>query len=66
MSKVYNMPTFHLIGYVNAAVRIEIILASDDRIINECGVVGRMITARDNQSSQRKPTPVPLCPPQIT
>jgi hypothetical protein len=29
-------------------------------------VVGRMITARDNQSSQRKPTPVPLCPPQIT
>jgi hypothetical protein len=60
------MPNFNLIGYVNAALRIETMLASDNRIINESGAVGRMRTAKDNRSSQRKPTPVPLCPPQIT
>jgi hypothetical protein len=29
---------------------------------DECGEVGGMI---GNQSTRRKPTPVPLCPPQI-
>jgi hypothetical protein len=30
----------------------------------ECGAVGGMIS-RENESTQRKPAPVPLCPPQI-
>jgi hypothetical protein len=30
----------------------------------ECGAVGGMI-GRRNRSAQRKPAPVPLCPPQI-
>jgi hypothetical protein len=37
----------------------------DDRMINECGAVGGKKTGWGNQSSQRKPVPVPLCPPQI-
>jgi hypothetical protein len=31
---------------------------------DECGAVGGM-TGRGNRSTQRKPAPVPLCPPQI-
>jgi hypothetical protein len=31
---------------------------------DECGAVGGM-SGRGNQSTQRKPAPVPLCPPQI-
>jgi hypothetical protein len=65
MSKVYKL-TFHLTGYVNGAVGIKTMLASDDRIINECEAVCRMKIAMDKRSSQRKPTPVPLRPPQIT
>jgi hypothetical protein len=31
----------------------------------DCGAVGGMKIARGNRSTQRKPAPVPLCPPQI-
>jgi hypothetical protein len=31
---------------------------------DECGAVGGMI-GRGNQSTWKKPAPVPLCPPQI-
>jgi hypothetical protein len=31
---------------------------------DECGTVGRMI-GTGNRSTQRKPVPMPLCPPQI-
>jgi hypothetical protein len=30
-----------------------------------CGAIGRMMIGRGNRSTQRKPSPVPLCPPQI-
>jgi hypothetical protein len=32
---------------------------------DECGAVGGMKIGRGNQSTRRKPPPVPLCPPQI-
>jgi hypothetical protein len=32
---------------------------------DECGAIGRMRTGRENQSTRRKPVPVPLTPPQI-
>jgi hypothetical protein len=32
---------------------------------DECGAVGGMRIGRGNWSSQRKPVPIPLCPPQI-
>jgi hypothetical protein len=31
----------------------------------DCGEIGGMKIGRGNQSTQRKPAPVPLCPPQI-
>jgi hypothetical protein len=31
----------------------------------ECGAVGGMRIGRGNRNTRRKPTPVPLCPPQI-
>jgi hypothetical protein len=31
----------------------------------DCGEIGRMKIGRGNRSTQRKSTPVPLCPPQI-
>jgi hypothetical protein len=31
----------------------------------DCGAMGGMKIGRGNRSSQRKPAPVPLCPPQI-
>jgi hypothetical protein len=34
-------------------------------MINECGAVGGMKIERENQSAQRKPALIPLCPPQI-
>jgi hypothetical protein len=34
-------------------------------IDDECGTVGGMKIGRGNQSTGRKPAPVPLCPPQI-
>jgi hypothetical protein len=34
-------------------------------IDGDYGVVGRMRIGRGNRSTQRKPAPVPLCPPQI-
>jgi hypothetical protein len=34
-------------------------------IDDECGAVGGMRIGRGNQSTRRKPAPVPLCPPQI-
>jgi hypothetical protein len=37
----------------------------NDTTINECAAVHGMRTSRENQSAQRKPVPVPLCPPQI-
>jgi hypothetical protein len=36
-------------------------LTTDD----ECGAIGGMRIGRENRSTRRKPTPVPLCPPQI-
>jgi hypothetical protein len=30
-----------------------------------CGAIGEMKIGRGNRSTQRKPAPVPLCPPQI-
>jgi hypothetical protein len=32
---------------------------------DECGTVGEMRIGRGNRSTRRKPTPVPLCSPQI-
>jgi hypothetical protein len=37
----------------------------NDRMINEYGAVGGMGIGKENQSTWRKPAPVPLCPPQI-
>jgi hypothetical protein len=34
-------------------------------IDDECAAVGGMRIGRGNQSTRRKPAPVPLCPPQI-
>lgn len=34
-------------------------------IINECGAVGKMRTGRRDQSMQRKPALMPLCPQRI-
>jgi hypothetical protein len=31
----------------------------------DCGEIGRMKIDRGNRSTRRKPTPAPLCPPQI-
>jgi hypothetical protein len=31
----------------------------------DCGEIGRMKIGRGNRSTQRKPTPAPLCLPQI-
>jgi hypothetical protein len=36
-----------------------------DGIFNEYGTVGGMRICRGNQSTIRKTTPVPVCPPQI-
>jgi hypothetical protein len=37
----------------------------DDDDDDECGAVGGVRIGRGNQSTRRKPAPVPLCPPQI-
>jgi hypothetical protein len=37
----------------------------DDRMINGYGTAGGMRIGREDQSTQRKPTSVPLCPQQI-
>jgi hypothetical protein len=37
----------------------------DDDDDDECEAVGGMRIGRGNRSTWRKPTPVPLCPPQI-
>jgi hypothetical protein len=34
-------------------------------MIHECGAVNRMGINSGNRSSRTKPSPVPLCPPQI-
>jgi hypothetical protein len=34
-------------------------------IDDECGAVGGMKIGRGNRIAQKKPTPMPLCPPQI-
>jgi hypothetical protein len=31
----------------------------------DCGAIGGMKIGKGNRSTRRKPTPVPLCPPQI-
>jgi hypothetical protein len=31
----------------------------------DCGAIGGMKIGRGNQSTRRKPSPAPLCPPQI-
>jgi hypothetical protein len=36
----------------------------DDRVINGYGAAAGMIIGRGNQSTQRKPAPLPPCPPQ--
>jgi hypothetical protein len=40
--------------------------SANDDIINECVAVGGMRICRGRQSARRRPTPVPLCPPQIS
>jgi hypothetical protein len=32
----------------------------------DCGAIGGMKIGKGNRSTRRKPTPAPLCPPQIT
>jgi hypothetical protein len=39
-----------------------IVPAPDD---GDCGVIGGIEIGRGNRSTQRKPAPAPLCPPQI-
>jgi hypothetical protein len=39
-------------------------LYDDDRMINGYGAVGGIRTGKENQNTQRKPAPLPLCPPQ--
>jgi hypothetical protein len=41
-------------------------IASDDRMINECGAVSGMRIGRGNRTTRRKKHAVPLCPLQIT
>jgi hypothetical protein len=43
-----------------------VVPAPDDIDDDECGTVGGMKIGRGNRSTQRKPAPVPLCPPQIS
>jgi hypothetical protein len=45
-----------------SATNWPIVPAPDD---DECGAVGGIRIGRGNRSTHRKPTPVPLCPPQI-
>jgi hypothetical protein len=37
----------------------------DDNDDDECGAIGGIKIGRGNRSTGKKPTPVPLCPPQI-
>jgi hypothetical protein len=39
-------------------------LLYQSQVIDECGAVGGMRIGRGNQSTRRKPAPLPLCPPQ--
>jgi hypothetical protein len=41
------------------------LLYQPQMIDDACGAVGGMRIGRGNRSTRRKPTPVPLCPPQI-
>jgi hypothetical protein len=34
-------------------------------LTNECGTTGGMRIGKGNQSNQRKPAPLPLCPTQM-
>jgi hypothetical protein len=38
---------------------------NDDDDDDECGAIGGMRIGRGNRSTRTKPTPMPLCPPQI-
>jgi hypothetical protein len=44
-------------------VTVSTLSSVDDMMINDCGAVDGMKTGRENQSTLRKPTPVPLRPP---
>jgi hypothetical protein len=44
---------------------LSILCSIDARMINKYGAVGAMRVGRGNQSTWRKPAPVPLHPPQI-
>jgi hypothetical protein len=49
---------------LNDAVSVKT-AALDGRMVSECVTVGGMKIDRGNQSSERKPSPVPLSPLQI-
>jgi hypothetical protein len=51
----YNWYVGHLFG----------LLYQPQVIDDECGAVGGMRIGRGNRSTRRRPTPVPLCLPQI-
>jgi hypothetical protein len=48
----------------NDAIRIKY-MESNDRMINECGVVSGMRIGMENRSIKRKLVPLPLCSSQI-
>jgi hypothetical protein len=56
------METFLLSWLFNYALSIE---ATCRRMINDRKEVGGMKTGGRNRSTDRKPAPMPLCPPQI-
>jgi hypothetical protein len=51
------------LGYlVNIGLLYQPKMIDDD---DDCGAIGGMKIGRENRSTRRKPSPVPLCPPQI-
>jgi hypothetical protein len=61
---------FFLVGrdWVHLALRTLFGLLYQPQMIDEggdCGTIGGMRIGRGNRNTRRKPTPVPLCPPQI-
>jgi hypothetical protein len=59
--------SFHVVGWdwVHLLRRPLVGLLYQPRMINEYGAFSWKRTGRGNGSTWRKPTPVPLCPPQI-
>jgi hypothetical protein len=49
-----------------SATNWPIVLAPDENVDDNFGAVGGMRIGRGSRSTRKKPTPVPLCPPQIS